>query len=195
MKTKARCEWVKDGDELYIRYHDTEWAVPVYDDTKLFEFMVLESAQAGLSWRTLLNKREGYRKLFKNFDPKKIARMADADVVRLIQDPSIIRNRAKINSAINNARCFIQVQKEFGSFSEYMWSWVNEKPIQNRWTSISEVSAETDLSKAMAKDLKKRGFSFLGPTVWYAHMQAVGMVNDHTVECFRHKEVKKLRRK
>lgn len=187
-----RCSWCDNGDDLYITYHDTEWSVPVHDDTKLFEFIVLESAQAGLSWRTILNKREGYRKLFKGFDPKKVAKMTDTDVERLMKDSSIIRNRLKISATITNAQQFLLVQKEFGSFNDYMWSWVKGKPIQNSWKSKTDVPGATELAMAMAKDLKKRGFKFLGPTIWYAHMQAVGMVNDHTTDCFRYKQIKRM---
>jgi DNA-3-methyladenine glycosylase I len=185
-RKKVRCAWAGDSDERYIAYHDIEWGVPITDDQRLFEFIVLESAQAGLSWRTVLHKREGYRKAFKNFDPKKVAKMTEKDVTRLLTDPSIIRNRQKIASAIQNAKAFLSIQKEFGSFAKYMWSFVRGKPIQNRWKRDSDIPAVTDLAIEMAKDLKKRGFSFLGPTVWYAHMQAVGMVNDHVVHCFRH---------
>ncbi len=187
-----RCEWAATTDELYIRYHDEEWGVPTHNDIKLFECIVLESAQAGLSWRTILNKREGYRKLFKNFDPKKVAIMTNADVERLMDDPSIVRNRLKIKTTISNAKQFLLIQKEYGSFNDYMWAWVKGKPIQNAWTSKTKVPAVTDLAVAMAKDLKKRGFKFLGPTIWYAHMQAVGMVNDHTTDCFRYKQIYNL---
>lgn len=184
-----RCKWVKTDNKLYLDYHDQEWGVPVTDDQTLFEFIVLESAQAGLSWELILKKREGYRRAFKGFDPKKVAKMTKKDVERLLKDESIIRNRLKIEATIKNAKAFLEVQKEFGSFAAYMWRWVDNTPIQNRWKSIKQIPAETELSKAMSKDLKKRGFSFLGPTVWYAHMQAVGMVNDHTINCFRYKEI------
>ncbi len=188
---KKRCAWAGTTDEKYIAYHDKEWGVPVTDDIKLFEFIVLESAQAGLSWRTILNRREGYRKAFKGFDPNKVAKMSEKDVARLVTDPSIIRNRMKIESTIKNARAFLVVQNEFGSFSNYMWGWVKGKPIQGRRKVDADIPAVTDLALLMAKDLKKRGFSFLGPTVWYAHMQAVGMVNDHVQSCFRHREIPK----
>jgi DNA-3-methyladenine glycosylase I len=187
-----RCAWTNGGDKNYIRYHDEEWGVPVHDDRKLFEFIVLESAQAGLSWRTILERREGYRKVFKNFDPVKVARMTKRDIERLVTDERIIRNRKKIESAINNAKRFIEVQKEFGSFSAYMWAWVHGRSIQNSHKRKDDVPGVTELAISMAKDLKKRGFSFLGPTVWYAHMQAVGMVNDHTTDCFRYKEIKRM---
>lgn len=190
MSEKKRCAWAGD-DPLYIEYHDTEWGVPVRDDQKLFEFITLEGAQAGLSWITILRKREGYRKAFKNFDPKKCAKLTDTDVDRLMKNESIIRNRLKINSVITNAKAFLEIQKEFGSFAEYVWSWVDGQPIQNMWQRGSEVPAVTPLAVDMAKDLKRRGFKFLGPTIWYAHMQACGMVNDHTVDCFRHREVKR----
>lgn len=192
--SKRRCTWAGDSDELYIAYHDLEWGVPTTDDQKLFEFIILESAQAGLSWRTVLHKREGYRKAFKNFDPKKVAKMTASDVARLLNDASIIRNRLKIESAIKNARAFIEVQKEFGSFANYMWSFTKGKIIQNKWKNDTQIPAVTDLAVTIAKDLKKRGFSFLGPTVWYAHMQAVGMVNDHTADCFRHAVLHKRKR-
>lgn len=188
MKEPTRCRWAGTDDALYIAYHDTEWGVPVYDDQKLFEFIVLESAQAGLSWRTILHRREGYRKAFKNFDPKKVAEMTEVDVEKLMQDASIIRNRKKIESTIKNAKAFLAVQKEFGSFATYMWGFTGGKSLQNK-RKEGEVPAVTPLSTEMAKDLKKRGFGFLGETTWYAHMQAVGMVNDHTVTCFRYKEL------
>lgn len=187
---KKRCEWCTD-DPLYIEYHDKEWGVPVHDDQTLFEFITLEGAQAGLSWLTILRKREGYRKAFKGFDPKKVAKMTEKDVKRLIQDESIIRNRLKIISTISNAQAFLAIQKERGSFSSYMWSWVDNRQIQNKRKNSGDVPAVTELAEAMAKDLKKRGFKFLGPTIWYAHMQACGMVNDHTVDCFRYKELTK----
>lgn len=187
-----RCTWVEGGTDDYVTYHDEEWAVPIHDDRKLFEFIVLESAQAGLSWKTILNKREGYRKLFKQFDPKKVAKMSENDVEALMQNPSIIRNRLKIRATINNAQQFIHIQKEFGSFDHYMWQWVGEKVLQNTWKS-GEVPATTPLAVEMAKDLRRRGFTFLGPTIWYAHMQAVGLVNDHTTECFRHTQIARMR--
>ena len=187
-----RCDWAGEVNELYINYHDNEWSVPVTDDRTLFEFITLEGAQAGLSWLTILKKREGYRKAFKNFDPQKVAKMTGEDVERLMKDESIVRNRLKIESTISNAKAFLAAQKEFGSFAKYMWDWVGGKPIQNNWKKMKDVPAETDLAQTISKDLKKRGFRFVGPTIWYAHMQAVGMVNDHTTDCFRHKKVKKL---
>jgi DNA-3-methyladenine glycosylase I len=191
---KQRCAWCGTTDPLYIAYHDKEWGVPITDDQKLFEFMVLESAQAGLSWRVVLNKREGYRKAFKNFDPKKVAKMTTADVSRLLKDPSIIRNRKKVGATLQNAKAFLGIQKEFGSFAKYMWGWVDHAPVQQVWRKESQIPETTDLAIAMAKDLKKRGFAFLGPRVWYAHMQAVGMVNDHVTGCFRHKALGKRKR-
>ena len=184
---KKRCSWVNLNNPLYVKYHDREWGVPVHDDRKLFEFIVLESAQAGLSWELILKKREGYRKAFLNFDPNKVSKMTEHDVQRLLKNPDIIRNRLKIKATIENARRFLEVQKEFGSFDAYMWGWVEGSPIQNTWKSTKNVPARTPLSERMAKDLKQRGFKFLGPTVWYAHMQAVGMVNDHTTGCFRYR--------
>ncbi len=182
MKPIPRCAWVND-DPLYIRYHDEEWGVPVRDDRKLFEFLVLESAQAGLSWITVLRKRENYRKAFAGFDPVKVARFSEKKVEKLMQNAGIIRNQAKIRAAIGNAQRFLEIQKEFGSFSKYMWGFVNGKPIVNRVRKSSKIPAMTPISDAFAKDLKARGFKFLGSTVIYAHMQAVGMVNDHLTTC------------
>ncbi len=190
---KKRCAWVKQNNEFYVRYHDVEWCVPTQNDRKLFEFIILETAQAGLSWEIILNKRAGYKKAYKNFDPVKVAAMTKRDVTQLLKNPAIIRNRLKIEAAITNAKAFIAIQAEFGSFSNYMWSWTKGKPIVNAWKNISELPASTNLSKSMAKDLKNRGFKFLGPTIWYSHMQAVGMVNDHTIDCFRYKEIKNER--
>jgi DNA-3-methyladenine glycosylase I len=183
-----RCPWPGD-DALMIKYHDTEWGVPVHDDKKIFEFLVLESAQAGLSWRTILHKREGYRRLFVKFDYKKISKFGKREVNKLLKDPSIIRNRLKIEATINNAKRFIEVQKEFGTFSKYMWGFVNNKVIDGKIRNIKDIPAITKEAEIFAKDLKKRGFKFLGPTVVYAHMQAVGMVNDHLVSCFCHKKL------
>lgn len=185
MKTKTRCPWVKEGDTLYETYHDTEWGRPVHDDRKMFEFLVLESAQAGLSWLTVLRKRENYRNAFAGFDPKKVAGFGKRDVTRLLKNAGIIRNRAKIEAAINNARQFLEVQKEFGTFSRYIWRFVDGKPIHHKIRTLSDYKATTKESDALAADLKKRGFTFLGSTVIYAHMQAVGMVNDHMESCFR----------
>lgn len=188
-----RCAWVKMENPKYVSYHDTEWGVPVSDDRTLFEFMVLESAQAGLSWETILNRREGYRETFHNFDPVRVARMTEYDVRQLMQNQGIIRNERKIRSTVKNAQAFLMVQKEYGSFAEYMWSWVGHTPVQNNWSDIIRIPTTTPLAVAMSKDLKKRGFIFLGPTIWYAYMQAVGMVNDHTTDCFRHREAALIR--
>ncbi|MFZ3019929.1 MAG: DNA-3-methyladenine glycosylase I [Minisyncoccia bacterium] len=184
---KKRCPWVS-SDELYIKYHDTEWGMPVRDDKKIFEFLVLESAQAGLSWITILRKRENYRKAFSNFDYKKVAKYSLRDVKRLLGNSGIVRNRLKIEATISNAKKFLEVQKEFGSFSKYMWSFVNNKPIKNKIKTSKDYKPTSIEGDALAKDLKKRGFKFLGPTIVYAHMQAIGMVNDHTVSCFRYKK-------
>ena len=180
-----RCPWSSDGDPLYVAYHDNEWGKPVRDDRTIYEFLVLESFQAGLSWRTILQKRENFRKAFAGFDPNKVAKFTSRDVARLMADPGIVRNRAKIDAAIHNAKLFLAVQKEFGSFSKYMWSWVGDKPIRHNIRSLKDYPVFTDEAVAWSKDLKKRGFRFLGPTVVYSHMQAVGMVNDHAVGCFR----------
>lgn len=188
---KKRCPWVPLEKDFYVEYHDTEWGVPVHDDQKIFEFLTLESAQAGLSWETILKKREGYRKNFKNFDPKKVAKLTEKDVEKMLLDPSIIRNRLKIEATINNAKRFLEIREEFGTFDAYMWSFVGGKPIQNNIKTIKDYPATTKESEVFAKDLKKRGFKFLGPTTVYAHMQASGMVNDHSVDCFRRKEVQK----
>jgi len=184
------CPWPGE-DSLMIHYHDIEWGVPVKDDLKLFEFLVLESAQAGLSWKTILHKREGYRKLFANFDPKKVSQFDERQMEKLLQDPSIIRNRLKIAATIHNASRFLEIQKEFGSFSKYMWGFVQHKTIDGKRKTIKDIPAITPEAEVFAKDLKQRGFKFLGPTVVYAHMQAVGMVNDHLVSCFRHLEVQR----
>ncbi|HEX9627646.1 MAG TPA: DNA-3-methyladenine glycosylase I [Acidiferrobacterales bacterium] len=183
-----RCAWA-GTDPLMIAYHDAEWGVPVRDDLRLFEFLVLESAQAGLSWMTVLRKRENYRRAFSGFDPRKIARYDARKVERLMNDAGIIRNRMKIEATINNARAFLRVQKEFGSFTDYSWAFVDGRPVVNRWRRMKQLPATTPVSDAFSRDLKQRGFRFLGPTVVYAHMQAVGMVNDHTVDCFRHHAV------
>lgn len=185
---KRRCEWCGD-DPLYVAYHDEEWGVPVHDDRRLFEMLILEGAQAGLSWSTILKKRENYRKAFNRFDARKIAKYDKAKIARLLADPGIVRNRLKIAATVQNARAFLQVQKEFGSFDRYLWQFVGGKPKQNRWKSLKEIPAKTAESDAMSKDLKKRGFSFVGSTICYAFMQAVGMVNDHITTCFRHRKV------
>lgn len=184
MKTKTRCAWA-GTDPDYVRYHDTEWGVPVYDDRKLFEFLILEGAQAGLSWITILKRREGYRRAFAHFDPVKVARFTPAKVKQLLKDPGIIRNRLKVASAVTNAQAFLKVQKEFGSFRKYQWSFVNGKPLVNKWRGLHEIPATSKESDAFSADLKKRGFRFVGSTIIYAHMQAVGMVNDHVRDCFR----------
>lgn len=181
----ARCPWC-GSDPLYQAYHDQEWGVPVRDDRKLFEFLVLEGAQAGLSWITILRKRENYRRAFDGFDPEKVARYTPARVERLLQDPGIVRNRLKVQSAVGNARAFLAVQEEAGSFSDYIWSFVDHRPITHHYRSLREVPASTPLAERISRDLKKRGFRFVGPTIVYSHMQATGMVNDHLVDCHRH---------
>ena len=188
-KEKTRCPWCLKFDE-YIDYHDKEWGVPVHNDRTHFEFLILEGAQAGLSWSTVLKKREGYRKAFAQFDPVKVSRFTDARVTKILEDPGVIRNKLKVNAAVNNAKRFLEVQKEFGSFDRYIWSFVNDKPIVNKWKAVSEVPATTKESDALSKDLIKRGFKFVGSTVIYAHMQACGLVNDHLVDCWKHKTVK-----
>jgi DNA-3-methyladenine glycosylase I len=188
VELKHRCAWVGD-DPLYIHYHDREWGVPVHDDRKLFEFLILEGAQAGLSWLTVLRKRENYRKAFDNFDVKKVADYDQDKIQELLGNAGIIRNRLKINSAIKNARAFMMVKEEFGSFNSYSWEFVGGEPMKNRWRTIDDIPATTKESDAWSKDLKKRGFTFVGSTICYAHMQATGMVNDHTVDCFRYDEV------
>ncbi len=189
--SRIRCGWAGE-DPLYVAYHDTEWGVPVRDDRVLFEFLILEGFQAGLSWITILRKRAAFRKAFAGFDPKKIARFTAKDRLRLMKDEGIVRNRAKIDAAGENARAFLAVQKEFGSFSGYMWDFVGGKPIQNKRPTLDDIPPETEESRAFSKDLRERGFRFVGPTICYAHMQAVGMVNDHVAGCFRHREVAKL---
>lgn len=188
-----RCGWCGD-DDLYMRYHDEEWGVPLRDDRALFEFLVLEGAQAGLAWITVLRKREGYRAAFDNFDPDKVARYSDRRLNQLLENPRIIRNRLKVFSARRNARAFLTVQEEWGSFANYIWRFVDGEPIQNRWRSLSDVPATSPLSDRISKDLKGRGFTFVGSTIVYAHMQATGMVNDHLVDCFRHAECRELER-
>lgn len=181
--TKTRCGWCSD-DPVYIDYHDKEWGRPVHDDRLLFEFLVLEGAQAGLSWITVLKKRPRYRELFDNFDPLKVSRYDAKKVTALLKDPGIIRNRLKVNSAVRNAKAFLAVQKEFGSFDKYIWSFVGHKPIRNDFTHHKQLPPRTEISDALSKDLKKRGFNFVGSTICYALMQAIGMVNDHTLDCF-----------
>lgn len=190
-KKLKRCPWPTAGDKLYLDYHDKEWGVPVYSDKKIYEFLVLETFQAGLSWRTVLYKRNNFKNAFAGFDFNKVSKFGGEEVARLMKNVGIIRNRQKIEAAINNAKKFIETRGEFGSFSEYMWSWVKGKPIINNIKNLKDYKPFNKEAVAWAKDLKKRGFKFLGPTVVYAHMQAVGMVNDHTTDCFRHKELKK----
>ncbi len=185
----TRCGWVPEDDALYVAYHDQEWGVPVHDDQKLFEFLVLEGFQAGLSWRTVLYKRENFRKAFADFDPQKVAAFTEQDLNRLLQDAGIIRNRLKINAAVSNARAFLKVQDEFGSFDRYIWDFVEGRPIINQWRTLDEIPAATPLSDTISKDMKQRGFKFVGTTIIYAHMQATGMVNDHLVDCFRYREL------
>lgn len=188
-----RCDWPAGGNALYVQYHDEEWGVPVHDDLRQFEFLVLEGAQAGLSWATVLNKRENYRKAFAGFNPEKVARFTPAKIEKLLENPGIIRNRLKIASAVHNARRFLAVQEEFGSFDRYLWRFVNGRPLVNRWRYSKEIPASTPLSDAISKDLKQRGFKFVGSTVIYAHLQAAGLVNDHLVHCFRYKEIARMR--
>lgn len=187
--TNERCPWASVGDnDVYRRYHDEEWGVPIHDDRRQFEFLILEGAQAGLSWATILNKREGYREAFAGFDIERVADYTDADVERLLRFPGIVRNRLKIQAAVNNARQVREMQYRFGSFDDYLWSFVGGHPIVNRWTLMPEVPATSPISDALSRDLKRKGFKFVGSTIIYAHMQAVGMVNDHLVSCFRHAE-------
>ena len=188
MKEKVRCPWCLGFDQ-YIEYHDNEWGVPVYDDRVHFEFLILEGAQAGLSWSTILKKREGYRKAFADFDPVKVSKFTDARLEKILLDPGIVRNKLKVYAAVNNAKRFLEVQKEFGTFSDYIWGFVGGKPMVNKRKSLSEVPATTKESDALSKDLIKRGFKFVGSTVMYAHMQACGLVNDHLVDCWKYKKV------
>jgi len=188
MKQKERCPWAYGSSPLYIPYHDEEWGVPVRDDRLQFEFLTLESAQAGLSWNTVLNKREGYRRAFAGFDPEKVARFGEKKIEALLRDPGIVRNRLKVRAAVNNARRFLEVRAEFGTFSEYIWGFVGGRPKVNRWTKLSQLPASSKESDALSADLKRRGFKFVGSTIMYAHMQATGLVNDHLVSCFRHRE-------
>ena len=194
MKKVIRCAWPSD-DELMIEYHDREWGEPVHDDRLLFEYMVLDAFQAGLSWRTILYKRENFRKAFKNFDPRKVAKFTKKDYDRLLQDDGIVRNRAKIQAAISNAQCFLEVQKEFGSFDAFIWQFTNGKTVHNRFISMGQLPPKTAVSDAMSKALIERGFKFVGSTICYSFMQAAGMVNDHAVDCFRYKELRKSRGK
>ncbi len=189
MEHIKRCAWLT-GDETYIAYHDTEWGVPVHDDRKLFEMIILEGAQAGLSWLTVLKRRESYRKAYDGFDPDKIAQWDQEKIESLLKNPGIIRNKLKVEAARTNARAFLQTVKEFGSFDAFIWSFVGDTPIQNSWKSITDIPAHTPESDRMSKELKKRGFKFVGSTICYAFMQSVGLVNDHTVDCFRYKSPK-----
>ena len=186
--TMPRCGWVLT-DELMIQYHDREWGVPLHDDRKIFEFLVLEAMQAGLSWRTILHKRENFRKAFREFDPAKVSRFAARDIERLLGDAGIIRNRLKIEAAVHNARCFIEVRREFSTFDRYIWEFVGGRQIRNRFKSLKEIPARTGLSDRISADLKDRGFKFVGSTIIYSHMQATGMVLDHTIDCFRYREI------
>ena len=188
MKDRIRCPW-GNANEWYIPYHDTEWGAPVHDDVRHFEFLVLEGAQAGLNWLSILKKRDGYRAAYRGFDPARVARFTERDVERLLGDAGIVRNRLKVRSSIANARRFIEVQKEFGSFDAYLWGWTGGKPVVNNWKGQSDVPPRSELSDAVSKDLKARGFSFVGSTIVYSHLQAVGVVNDHLVSCFRWKQV------
>ena len=188
MKNTNRCSWC-GNHPLYVAYHDREWGVPVYDDQTLFELLILEGAQAGLSWLTILKKREGYRQAFDGFDAEKIARYDGTKISSLLNDPGIVRNQLKIGSTVTNAQAFLNIRDEWGSFSDYIWSFVDGRPIQNARRSLAEIPAKTPLAEVLSKDFKKRGFRFVGPTIIYAHMQATGMVNDHLVDCFRYPEV------
>jgi len=190
MTSPPRCQWALAGNELYIAYHDQEWGVPAHDDRRLFEFLLLEGAQAGLSWSTILNKRQGYRREFADFDPAAVCRFGKRDIDRLLNVRDIVRNRAKIESAVTNARHFLDVQEEFGSFDAYLWRFVGGKPLQNGWARADQVPASTIESAALSKDLKQRGFKFVGTTIMYAFMQATGMVNDHTTDCFRWRQLR-----
>jgi len=192
MSEKYRCEWCLKFEQ-YIEYHDKEWGVPVHDDRIHFEFLILEGAQAGLSWSTILKKREGYRKAFADFDPIKVARFSEAKLEKILLDPGIVRNRLKVFAAVNNAKRFLAVQKEFGSFDKYIWGFVKNKPIVNKWKSLKQIAPTTKESDALSKDLIKRGFKFVGSTVIYAHMQACGLINDHLVDCFRYQETIKMK--
>ena len=187
-RARKRCAWC-GTDPLYVAYHDEEWGVPCHDDTKLFEMLVLEGAQAGLSWLTVLRKREAYREVFDGFDPRKVAGYDDRKVAELLADDRIIRNRRKIEAAVSNARAFLDAQREFGTFSAYMWRFVGGRPKRNAWRSLEEIPAVSPEAEALSRDLRSRGFRFVGPTICYAHMQAVGMVNDHVVDCFRYRQV------
>ena len=191
-KNKKRCQWVSLKNPLYLKYHDEEWGVPVHDDKKLFAKLILDGAQAGLSWFTILKKRENYKKAFDGWDYKKIAEYDEGKIGELLKNEGIVRNRLKVESVIKNAKSFMDIQKEFGSFDKYIWGFVNGKTIQNKFKKMSDLPAKTELSDTISKDLKKRGMNFVGPTIIYAYMQAIGIVNDHTVDCFRNKECRKI---
>ena len=184
-----RCAWVPTGDPLYVAYHDLEWGVPIHDDQKLFEFLILEGFQAGLSWRTILYKRDNFRQAFDDFDPSKIAAYGDEKIAELLSNPGIVRNKAKVQASITNARAFLSVKEEFGNFDAYIWQFTGGNTLKNAWTNMGELPAHTPESNAMSKDLLKRGFRFVGSTICYAHMQATGTVNDHTIDCFRYDQV------
>ena len=188
----VRCEWVKGADELYTAYHDDEWGVPVRDDGRWFEFLILEGAQAGLSWATVLKKRPNYRRAFDAFDPAKIARYNKRRIATLLQDEGIIRNRLKVEGTVRNAKAFLEIQEEYGSFDAYIWQFVDGAPIQNRWRKMGDIPAQTPLAETISKALKKRGFTFVGPTICYALMQATGLVNDHTTDCYRYRPIAAL---
>lgn len=185
---KKRCDW-STSDPLYMAYHDREWGVPTHDDRRLFEFLILEGAQAGLSWLTILKKREDYRLAFDGFDPRKVAQYDTTRIQELMNNPGIVRNRSKLEAAVSNARAFLEIRREYGSFDSYIWQFVGGRPIKNTWRSVADIPTRTKESDAMSRDLKRRGFRFVGPTICYAFMQAVGMVNDHTVDCFRYQEL------
>jgi len=189
---KRRCAWANPDNDLYLKYHDEEWGAPAHDDRHLFEMLILEGAQAGLSWETILRKRENYRAAFDGFDPEKVARYDDGKVAALLQDEGIVRNRLKVASAIRNAGVFLEIRSELGSFDRYLWDFVDSRPVQNHFQSMSEIPANTELSDRISKDLKKRGMNFVGSTIIYAFLQAVGVVNDHEVSCFRHEEISRL---
>ena len=192
MRPAIRCPWSEGVSTAYVEYHDREWGVPVHDDRKQFEFLILEGAQAGLSWSTILHRREGYRRAFADFNPEKVARFTPARVEKLLQDTGIIRNRLKVEAAVSNARAFLELQAALGSFDDYIWGFVDGKPRRNQWRSQAEIPATSPVSDALSKDLKKRGFRFVGSTTLYAHLQATGLINDHLVSCFRHAECRKL---
>ena len=189
MKSKTRCSWVNLKNEVYVSYHDEEWGLPVFDDTKLFEFLILEGAQAGLSWETVLKRRVEYKKAFANWDVNKVAHFDEHNVQELLANPGIIRNKLKVKSAIQNAQACIKIQEEFGSFSTYLWQFVNNKPVKNHYKDVQQISVQSEISQKISADLKKRGCTFVGPTIMYAFMQAVGLVCDHTTDCFRYNEI------